>query len=57
MTQSSKRDPTWKHVKQVSGVIECSYCSKVIRGGINYVKYHLASLPGKDVEICHKVSP
>lgn len=52
---SGKRDIVWKHVKEDKGALICNFCGKVMKIGINQVKYHLACIQSRDIEICPNV--
>jgi hypothetical protein len=54
-------DPMWEYVEPYEGhnrtKLSCKLCGKEMSGGINCLKYHLAKIPGHEVEICPVVTP
>jgi len=52
-------DPMWEYGQPISGrqKLTCNLCGKKIYGGISRLKYHLAQIPGHEVEICPNSTP
>jgi hypothetical protein len=54
-------DPMWVYGELVElpnrQILTCNLCGKNISGGISRLKYHLAKIPGFDVESCIKSNP
>jgi hypothetical protein len=48
-------DPMWEYGEPYEGhnrtKLSCKLCGKEMSGGINRLKYHLAKIPGHEVEI------
>lgn len=55
------RDPDWKHTEyfpgQKKGEAKCKYCKTIFHGGINRLKYHIATIRGHDADPCEKALP
>ncbi|GLJ14983.1 hypothetical protein SUGI_0244610 [Cryptomeria japonica] len=49
-----KRDPCWKHGRPgpKRGDVFCNHCKKIVKGGINRFKYHLAKIQCRDTTSC-----
>jgi hypothetical protein len=54
-------DPMWVYGEPVQlpnrQVLTCNLCGKKIFAGISLLKYHLAKIPGFDVDACPKSTP
>ena len=58
---SKALDPMWVYGEPVQlpnrQVLKCNLCGKMIFAGINCLKYHLAKIPGFDVDPCPNSTP
>jgi hypothetical protein len=54
-------DPMWKYGLPYDGHnrmrLSCKLCGMEIFGGISRLKYHVAKIPGNDVDICKASTP
>jgi hypothetical protein len=54
-------DPMWVYGEPIElpnrQILTCNLCGKRISGGISRLKYHLARIPGFDVDACDKTNP
>ena len=54
-------DPFWEHGTPTHPpsrhYLNCNLCGKLITGGISRLKYHLALIPGREVEGCPNTTP
>jgi hypothetical protein len=58
---SKALDPMWVYGEPVElpnrQVLTCNLCGKKIFAGISHLKYHLAKIPGFDVDPCPNSAP
>ncbi|XP_057851224.1 uncharacterized protein LOC131061516 isoform X3 [Cryptomeria japonica] len=51
-----KKDEAWKYTEDFIGrqknQTKCFFCKEINFGGINRFKYHIAGIPGHDIEVC-----
>ncbi|KAF8379654.1 hypothetical protein HHK36_029098 [Tetracentron sinense] len=51
-----EKDVCWEYCEKLEGnKVRCSFCHKVLNGGISRLKHHLSRLPSKGVHPCSKV--
>ncbi|XP_059077840.1 uncharacterized protein LOC131065844 [Cryptomeria japonica] len=56
-----KKDEAWKYTEDFIGrqknQTKCFFCKEINFGGINRFKYHIAGIPGHDIEVCKLQTP
>jgi hypothetical protein len=51
-----ERDVCWEYCDKLDGnKVRCTFCNKVLNGGISRLKFHLSQIPSKGVNPCTKV--